>query len=175
MTCDGSIIAGLPSDSGRRYAPQMDNITAALIGTAVGSLATIAAAIAGPSIAARTTFRRQQRRDIRDEIANTLHSFMNLLAVRRTGAADQLLAHAETVTASTRLAVLLGPRELDVERAVDYALELVSNNKYAVGVAATSALRIVLHAWYRGEVKGRKIGDRYGKELESALKGMTAE
>lgn len=151
----------------------MDNITAALIGTAVGSLATVAAAIAGPSMAGRTASRRQHLRDIRDEIANVLHAFMNLLAVRRTNAADQLLFHSEAVTAITRLAVLLGPRELDIERALDYALSLVSTEKYAAGVAATNALRVVLHAWYRGEIRGKKIGDRYGLELEKALTSAT--
>jgi len=147
----------------------MDNITAALIGTAVGSLTTFAAAIAGPSIAARTASRRQHRQDTRVEIANVLHAFMNLLAVRRVGAADQVFVHAEAVTATTRLAVLLGPRELDIEQALNYALSLVSTQKYAAGVAATDALRVVLHAWYRGEVSGKKIGVRYGAELEKAL------
>lgn len=148
----------------------MDNVIAALLGTAFGSLATIGAAIAGPAIAARTSQRHQHRREIREEMARVLHSFMSLLAARRAGSDDQAAAHADAVTAVTRLSVLLGPRELDIASALDYALALVSNQKLAAGVAATDSLRIVLHAWYRGEVKGRAIGDVYGVELEKALR-----
>lgn len=100
---------------------------------------------------------------------------MNLIAVRRMGTVDQMAVHAEAVTAVTRLAVLLDPRELDIECALDYALGLVSNQQYPAGLAATNALRVVLHAWYRGEIHGKKIGDRYGSELSKALERATAQ
>ncbi|MBH0109797.1 hypothetical protein I6E81_06420 [Salinibacterium sp. NG22] len=151
----------------------MDNITAALIGTGVGALTTVAAALVGPSIAARKTTRREHRKDVRDEIANVLLAFMSLLAARRTGSNDQLRVHAEALTAVTRLSVLLGPRELDVEKALDYALDLLSNAKLAAAAAAIEALRVVLHSWYRGEVRGKKIGDLYGEELDVALRRAT--
>ena len=147
----------------------MDNVIAVLLGTVVGSLATFGAAIAGPAIAARTTFRHQHRREIREEMARVLHSFMTLLESRRVGGENQAAAHADAVTAVTRLSVLLGPSELDVASALDYALGLVSNQKAAAGVAAIESLRAVLHAWYRGEVKGSGIGDLYSVELEKAL------
>lgn len=153
----------------------MDNVTAALLGTVAGSLATIAAAVAGPAISSRASFRHQRQREIREEIARVLHSFLTLLTARRNAGEGQLVAHTDAVTAVTRLAVLLGPRERDVQSALDYALTLVANEKYAAGAAATESLRIVLHAWYRGEVKGKRIGDLYGAELDRALHRRTAQ
>lgn len=147
----------------------MDNVTAALLGAAIGSLASIIAAVAGPSIAGRATWRREQRRDLREEIANVLSSLMSLLASRRSGSGDQLERHTDAVTAVTRLSVLLGPRESDVEKALNFALDLVSNDKIAAGAAAINALRVVLHEWYRGEIRGKKIGDRYAATLGIAL------
>jgi len=97
---------------------------------------------------------------------------MSLLALRRSGAdaERQYAGHTDAVTAVTRLSVLLGPEELDVASALDYALGLISNEKIAAGAAATESLRVVLHSWYRGEVRGSAIGDLYGEQLERSLR-----
>tara|TARA_B100000519_G_C14247988_1_gene440864 strand:+ start:973 stop:1458 length:486 start_codon:yes stop_codon:yes gene_type:complete len=158
----------------------MDAATAALAGAAIGAAASVLAGLVGPWVRDAANRRARRRDDLRDlqrvELLGVIEALSSLFRSRYVGRRDETFAmqHTTAVVAINRLTVVTERRDRDLERMLAFALETVSDGHPK---AAEIALRLsadTLHRWYRGEVRGSKIGDEFGRRLDEELDAATA-
>jgi hypothetical protein len=149
----------------------MDPTTAALIGAAIAGGASVIAGTLGPWVLARINRRaeleRERRRDQRREIALVLEAFTDLIRSRHVRRRDEeffRLFNAAGIAAN-RLLLLVPDRDHDeLQHVLSFTHETVSDStRGAILEVSMRSASMVLDEWYRGKIKGKKIGDEYGR------------
>lgn len=154
--------------------PPLDPTTAALAGAIIGAVVTLIAGTVAPLIRdvvdRRARSRSQLRTEQRGEIANVLDAYAQIVRHRQVAGRDPdflKLATAAEV-AATRLSLVSPKRDLkEIRGLLNWALEEAGNQNHSTMVhISLQILAIVLERWYRGELRGKAIGDAVPKLID---------
>lgn len=150
------------------YSEEMDPTLAALIGTLCGAAITAVVPIAtyrGSKREAELSRRRQ-------ETAALLEVLLRLMDTRVQGNIPEFSAtRTQAILAVERVLLLADTRDApELQHVTQFVFEFVTDQDRLGAISASvEAMSMTLRGWSRGELRGKRIGDAYGKSLEARL------
>lgn len=150
----------------------MDSGWAVVIGAVVAFAGSIIGSVFGPYWTAQrehTRRREEQRRDdIRAALTGTIDGLGRMLMYRHHNEGSS--AFLPTIDSITRLGLAIDSAEGPIEDLALQTMNVIQTGDIYQSGAALAAYQTTAHHWYRGDIRGDQVRQRYAAELAQSSK-----